>query len=302
VKRLWDLASAALKQKLDATASGQGFATELVRYGQENMGRPCPQAYEGQRAARKLLGREFVLFGQGVYTDFPAPAYSMNKQVDGLGVMRLVRDCYQCFYQHKTGRLMFRNLVCSCEPCLEQDFEDCQHPEYVAPFQDVVLKGAKSAEEALEEEALAGDGTYDVVDEDFVNEVEPGEIVAVRGDPTDKKNPGGVWFALVLEGVKSIQGDQFDLASKTQLYSGCRVLTAYWLDHARGRKQQGRRVFKVLDSEPVVILSHLLLEIIPFEAVLTGQKSGRPQREEKGMYSISDFDLAHAVDVAICGA
>jgi hypothetical protein len=51
-----------------------------------------------------------------------------------------------------------------------------------------------------------------------------------------------------------------------------------------------------------VILSHLLLEIIPFEAVLTGQKSGRPQREEKGMYSISDFDVAHAVDVAICGA
>ena len=80
------------------------------------------------------------------------------------------------------------------------------------------------------------------------------------------------------------------------------MLTAYWLDHARGRKQQGRRVFKVLNSERVLILSHLLLEIIPFEAVLTGQKNGRPQREEKNLCSISDFDLAHAVDVAIGGA
>ena len=50
-----------------------------------------------------------------------------------MGNIRGMTNIYNFLYKHKSDKTLFRNLMCSCSPCLAGVYDKCGNKAWVAP-------------------------------------------------------------------------------------------------------------------------------------------------------------------------
>lgn len=123
-KRCFDQACLGFHPLISGGVPQKEFGEALVDVGNKKF-----QPVEGQPAGRLVL-RKFWNIPTTCTSDIVG---SFRAQKDGMGNIRGMTNIYNFLYNHKSDKTLFRNLMCSCSPCLAGVYDECENKAWVAP-------------------------------------------------------------------------------------------------------------------------------------------------------------------------
>lgn len=242
----------------------EDLAARAALFGQQRLQAATDNPELAKRSRTKIKERHFIDYKNNLPQKEGDPGFVPNMRFvpnkDSFGVVRNLRDIFCVRYDFTAKKLYFRNIPCSCSPCLDRKWALCENRDFVSAWRPLVLaarnetnkNAASKATELTDEEILDLLALQSRSDE-LAGQLGAGDVVAVRCTP-----PQPYWL-FKANGPAVLASETFEDEVGTTFTEGTMYLDGNWLERSNNSSSDDGQCYKI-GGETQVMSHHIICE------------------------------------------